>query len=59
MNSASNQDNRSPIHVKSTLGRAMVMTQLVEQSLQAPEVGSSNPVIRELLYRTFVYCQLY
>ena len=39
--------------------RAVVVTQLSERSLPTPEVCSSNPVIGELLYRIFVYCQLY
>ena len=34
------------------------MAQLVERSLPTPEVRGSNPVIRKLFYRTFVYCQL-
>ena len=32
---------------------------LVEQSLLTPEVRGSNPVIGKLLYRSFVYYQLY
>ena len=35
------------------------MAQLVEQSLLAPQVRGSNPVIGKLFYRTFVYCQQY
>ena len=37
----------------------VVVAQLVEQSLPTPEFCGSNPVNRTLLYRTFVYCQLY
>ena len=37
---------------------AVVLAQLVEQSLPTPEVRSSNPVIGKI-YWTFVYCQLY
>ena len=41
-------------------GRAVVVAQLVEQSLLTPEVRSLNPVIYKLLYRTFIcFCQLY
>ena len=37
----------------------MVVAQLVEQLLLTPEVGCSNPAKGQLLYGTFVYCQLY
>ena len=39
---------------------AVVVAQLVEQSLPIPEVRGSNPVIGKILfiYWTFVYCQL-
>ena len=36
--------------------RAVIVAQLVEQSLPTPEVCSSNAVIDKLLHRTFVYC---
>ena len=39
--------------------RAEVVAKLVERSLPTPEVRSLNPVIGKLLYRAFVYCQLY
>ena len=35
--------------------RAVVVTQLVEQSLPTPEVRGSNPVIGKLFYRTFIW----
>ena len=38
---------------------AVVVVQLVERSLPTAEVRGSNPVIGKLLYRTFIYCQLY
>ena len=38
---------------------AVVVTQLVEQSIPTPEVRWSNPVIGKNLYWTFVYYQLY
>ena len=38
--------------------RALVVAQLVEQSLPIPEVCGSNPIIGKNLYWTF-YCQLY
>ena len=37
---------------------AVVVDQLVELLLPAPEVCGSKPVIGKLLYRTFVYSQL-
>ena len=37
---------------------AVVVAQLVEWSLPTPEVRGLNPVIGNLLYRTFVFCQL-
>ena len=43
---------------KHKLRRAVVVTQLVEQSLPTPEVRGSNPVIGEN-YLNIVYCQLY
>ena len=38
---------------------SVVVAQLVERSFALPEVHGSNLVIGKLLYRTFVYCQLY
>ena len=38
--------------------RAVVVAQLVEQSLPIPEVHGSNPVVRKI-YWTIVFCQLY
>ena len=38
---------------------AVVMAELVKQSLPTPEVCRSNLVIGKLLYETFVVCQLY
>ena len=42
-----------------TDGNYRAVAQLVEWSIPAPEVHSSNPVIGKLLYRTFVYGQLF
>ena len=38
---------------------AVVVAQLVEQSLRISEVRGSNPVIAILFYGTFVYCRRY
>ena len=35
--------------------RAVVVAQLAEWSLRIPEVCSSNPVIGDFLYKTFIY----
>ena len=44
---------------KMNLSRVAVGAQLAEQSLQTPEVQSSNPVTGQNLYWTFDHCQLY
>ena len=37
----------------------MAVAQLVERSLQVPEVRGSDPVIGKNHYGTFVYCKRY
>ena len=49
----------SQIGAKEMISEAVVVAQLVEQALPTPDVWGLNPVIGKLLYRTFVYCQLY
>ena len=44
-------------HFKSI--REAVVAKLAEQLLQTSEVRGSNPIIDQLLCRTFVYSQLY
>ena len=48
------------VHIKLCQFWAVVVAQLVEQSLPIPEVRGSNPVIGKKLFIcwTFVYCQL-
>ena len=45
--------------IKINNSRAEVVAKLVERSLPTPEVRSLNPVIGKLLYRAFVFFQLY
>ena len=41
------------------LGRAVVVAQLVEQSLPTLDVRGSKPIFGKPLNRTFMFCQLY